>query len=95
MTTIETAHDQLALSFEPKALSPLSRRSPVFYDFQTGKWNHKYLRVCSVYRLLRKQVIGKARALELLAQRHSPKEMQTLRATVGLWQAHPLPNMLP
>ena len=59
-----------------------------------GSLDKKYLRVCAVYRLLRKQVIGQARALELLAQRHSAKEMATLRGTVELWRAHPLPNML-
>ena len=59
-----------------------------------GSLDKKYLRVCAVYRLLRKQVIGQARALELLAQRHSAKEMATLRGTVELWRAHPLPNLL-
>ena len=55
----------------------------------------KYLRVCAVYRLLRKQVIGRARALELLAARHSAKEMKILRGTVELWQDGPLKNMQP
>lgn len=73
--------------------TPLERRSAVFYDINTGKWNHKYIRIGAVYRLLRKQVIGKARALELLAERHSPAEMKTLRATVELWQAHSLKHM--
>ncbi len=59
-----------------------------------GSLDRKYLRVCVVYRLLRKQTIGKARAIELLAERHTAKEMQTLRATVSLWQAHPLKEML-
>jgi hypothetical protein len=86
---------QLTLEIEPKALSPLARRSPYFYDFQTGKWNHKQFRISSVYRLLRKQIIGKACALELLAQRHSAKEMRTLRATVELWQMHSIKDMLP
>ncbi len=60
-----------------------------------GSLDRKYLRVCAVYRLLRKQIIGQARALELLAQRHTAKEMETLKGTVGLWRAHPLPEMLP
>ena len=98
MTNLETipaaASDSAISTPAPSAPSPLSRRSPVFYDFQTGKWNHKYLRVCSVYRLLRKQVIGQARALELLAQRHTPSEMKTLRGTVDLWRAHPIKDML-
>lgn len=55
----------------------------------------KYLRVCSVYRLLKRGAIGKGRALELLAQRHTPGEMKTLRATVGIWQAGPIKDMQP
>lgn len=51
--------------------------------------DRKYLRVCVVYRLMRKQIIGKARALELLAQRHTPAEMKTLHATVELWISGP------
>lgn len=58
-----------------------------------GSLDKKYLRVCSVYRLLKRQVIGKARALELLAQRHTEKEMNSLRGTVELWRAHSLKNM--
>ena len=87
--------EQLALDLKERCRSPLERKAPSLYDFQTGKWNHKYLRVCAVYRLLRKQIIGQALALELLAQRHSPKEMHELRGTVELWRAHPLPEMLP
>lgn len=60
-----------------------------------GSLDRKYLRVCAVYRLLRKQIIGQARALELLAQKHTAKEMRTLKGTVDLWRAHPLPGMLP
>lgn len=74
--------------------SALARKSPALYDFRTGQWNHKYLRVGAVYRLLRKQIIGKTRALELLAERHSEKEMQSLRGTVELWRG-PIPGMLP
>ena len=87
--------EQLALDLDAKCLSPLARKAPSLYDFRNGKWNHKYLRVCAVYRLLRKHIIGQARALELLAQRHSAAEMTSLRGTVELWRAHTLPNMLP
>lgn len=59
-----------------------------------GSLDRKYLRVCSVYKLLKRKVIGQARAIELLAQRHSETEMKTLRATVQLWKAHPIPDML-
>jgi len=52
--------------------------------------DRKYLRVCSVYRLLKKGKVDKARAIELLALRHSPNEMATLRGTVDLWLAGPL-----
>jgi hypothetical protein len=58
-----------------------------------GSLDRKYLRVCAVYRLLKKQIIGQTRALELLAQRHSPSEMKSLRGTVELWKAYPLKNM--
>jgi len=51
-----------------------------------GSLNRKYLRVSLAYRLLARRVIGKARALELLAKRHTPKEMRVLRATVELWE---------
>lgn len=57
---------------------------------EDGSLDRKYLRVCSVYRLLRKKIINKSRALELLAQRHSPTEMKTLRGTVELWLSGPL-----
>jgi hypothetical protein len=50
-----------------------------------GSLDRKYLRVCAVYRLLRKNIIDKTRALELLAQRHTATEMKTLRRTVALW----------
>lgn len=59
----------------------------------TGALDRKYLRVAAVYRLLRKGIIGRARAMELLAQRHTPAEMRTLRGTVELWAAGPLKGM--
>lgn len=58
-----------------------------------GSLDKKYLRVCSVYRLLKRRVIGQTRALELLAQRHSATEMKRLRGTVELWKAHPIKDM--
>jgi hypothetical protein len=58
-----------------------------------GSLDKKYLRVCSVYRLLARKRIGKTRALELLAERHTQHEMKILRATVNLWQAHPIKDM--
>ena len=76
-------------------LSPLARKAPSLYDHRTGLWNHKYLRVCAVYRLLKRHHIGQARALELLSQKHTQKEMLTLRGTVDLWRAHPVKDMLP
>lgn len=64
--------------------------------FRTPKWNAqkrewerpldlKYLRVASVYRLLKRGVINHKRALELLAERHTAAEMKSLRGTVELW----------
>lgn len=57
--------------------------------------DRKYLRVCAVYRLLAKHVIGQARALELLAQRHTAAEMALLRRTVECWRAYPIKDMRP
>lgn len=65
----------------------------LFRQTKDGSLDRRYLRVCAVYRLLKKQTIGRARALELLADRHTAAEMKTLRGTVQLWKAHPLPNM--
>ena len=63
-------------------------RTPVL-DKATGTWSRpldrKYLRICSVYRLMKRGIIDKARAFELLAQRHSPAEMKSLRGMVELW----------
>ncbi len=57
--------------------------------------DRKYLRVCAVYRLLKKRTIGQARAIELLAQKHGEAEMKSLRGLLDLWRAHPLKEMLP
>jgi hypothetical protein len=74
-------------------MSATRRPSLSFWNPLTGALDRKYLRVCSVYRLLRKQIIGEARALELLAQRHTAKEMLTLRGTVSLWKQYSLKSM--
>lgn len=55
--------------------------------------DRKYLRVCAVYRLMRKGLVGKGRAIELLAEKHTAREMRTLRATVELWIAGPFRRM--
>lgn len=64
----------------------------LYRQTKDGSLDKKFLRVCSVYRLLKKQIIGRGRALELLAQRHSAKEMKILRGTVELWKS-PIPAM--
>lgn len=56
--------------------------------------DRKYLRVAAVYRLLRKQRIGQARALALLAEKHGRTEMRTLRGTVELWSQYPLKGIM-
>lgn len=56
-----------------------------------GGLDRKYLRVCAVYRLLKRGVIGKARALELLAARNVPSR----QGLVDLWHAHPIKEMRP
>jgi hypothetical protein len=72
-------------------------RSPK-WDAKAGEWHRpldmKFLRVCAVYRLLKRKLIGKARGLELLAQRHTRREMNVLRATVELWGGGPIKDML-
>lgn len=65
----------------------------LFRQAKDGSLDRKYLRVCAVYRLLKRKAIGKARALELLAQNHTEAEMKTLRGTVELWRAHSLKDM--
>ena len=61
----------------------------MYRDIRTGAWNHEYLRICVVYRLLKKQRIGKARACELLADRKvdQPKRL------VEMWCANPFKNL--
>ena len=63
-------------------------RTPIF-NKATGEWSRpldkKFLRLCAVYRLMKKGVIDQARAIELIAERHAPAEMKTLRMTVELW----------
>jgi hypothetical protein len=65
----------------------------LFRQTNDGSLDRKYLRVCIVYRLMRKQIIGKARAIELLAERHSASEMKMLRGTVDLWIANPFKHL--
>ena len=47
----------------------------------------RFLRICAVYRLLKRKRIGYARACEILG----PK----LRGTVDLWRQYPIKDMLP
>lgn len=63
----------------------------LFRQTKDGSLDRKYLRVCAVYRLLSKRMIDRSRAIEFLAQRHTP--MRSLRKTVELWLAHPLKNL--
>jgi len=59
------------------------------WDSEAREWTRpldlKYLRICSVYRLLKHRKIDKARAMELLSQRHNSKEMKSLAGTVECW----------
>lgn len=84
--------EQLTLELQPPFVV---RRRPslAFWHPMTGELDRKYLRVCSVYRLLRRKKIGKARAMELLAQKHNPKEMMLLKGTVELWASGPIKDM--
>jgi hypothetical protein len=85
--------DQLSLDLA----QPIVRRRPslAYWHPLTGELDRKYLRVCAVYRLLRRHRIGRARAVELLAQRHTPTEMKALRGTMDMWRQWPIPDMLP
>lgn len=65
----------------------------IFRNILTGELDRKYLRVCAVYKLLRRNRIGEARAIELLAERHTAKEMKILRGIIELWTSGPIPNM--
>lgn len=56
-----------------------------------GSLDRRYLRICSVYRLLKVKRIGRARALELLAERNVPHA----GGLIDLWHAHPIRDMLP
>lgn len=66
-----------------------------FRDVWTRELDKKYMRVCSVHRLLQRGRIGFARAIQLLAQRHTKSEMKLLRGTVELWRGNHLKEMLP
>lgn len=57
--------------------------------------DRKYLRVCAVYKLLKRKRIGQAEALKRLAERHNAAEMQILQRTVEIWRSHPIKDMLP
>ena len=50
-----------------------------------GKLDLQYLRICAVHALLDRKLIGKARAIELLAQRKVEKPARL----VDLWLANP------
>jgi len=55
--------------------------SNLFRMTYNGKLDRQYLRICAVYRLLRKGVITRERAIELLVERGVAKASQT----VSLW----------
>ncbi len=54
-----------------------------------GSLDKQYLRICAVYRLLKKQRIGKARATQLMKARG----VKCAPATVEMWMANPLKNI--
>ena len=62
----------------------------LFRHRHDGKLDRQYLRICAVYRLLKRgQITSKARAVELLKQRR----VAVPRATVEMWLAHPLKSV--
>lgn len=83
------------MQFELEAPAVRRRPSLSFWHPMTGELDRKYLRVCSVYRLLKRGYIGRTRATELLAQKHTPNEMKVLQGTMDLWRQWPIPNMKP
>lgn len=80
---------------EPRCANALNLfRTPIWNGNEwTRPLNRKFLRVCSVRRLLKQGVISKARAIELLAQRHAAKELQALRGAVEFWIAADIRNV--
>lgn len=54
-----------------------------------GKLDRQYLRVCAVYRLMKAQRIGKARAIALLNERRVPVS----RSVVELWMSGPFKRL--
>lgn len=81
---------QLSLDLE-------TRRRPclAFWNPMTGELDRKYLRVCAVYRLLKRRKIGKKDAMKLLADKHTASEMKILKGTVEGWASGPIKNMAP
>jgi hypothetical protein len=58
----------------------------LFHQTHEGKLDRKYLRVCSVYKLLMRQHrIDKDRAIDLMEQRG----VKPAKATVEIWLAYP------
>lgn len=55
--------------------------------------DRKYLRTCSVYKLLKHGKIGQARALELLEERHGKRS--NIAGTLEIWKHGPLKGMKP
>ena len=62
-----------------------------YHPRPSGALNREYLRICAVYRLLKRKHIGKAIACELLARRN----VENPARLVALWRSCPIPDMLP
>ncbi len=61
----------------------------MFRNVMTGKLNKEYLRICAVYKLLKSQRVGRARACELLAARR----VECPKRLVEMWCNHPLKHL--
>lgn len=54
------------------------------FRLSTGKLDKQYLRTCAVFKLMKQgNITSKARALELLEQRHGKRS--TIKHTLGQW----------
>lgn len=84
--------------FNKKALKEHGAFARMFGQCRTnagsnGIRNKKYLRVCAVYRLLKKEIINRQQAMKFLAERHSQKEMKILKGTVEQWFQYSLSHL--
>ena len=60
-----------------------------FRDYRTGAWDHEYLRICAVYRCIKRYGMGRQEAIRRLTERGVEKPARL----VELWLAGPLKHL--